>query len=427
MKIEKAYQLAREMYAGYGVDTANALKRLAGIRISLHCWQGDDISGFSARGGSSSGGEPSRGNLGGVLPTGNYPGKARTPEELRSDLAKALGLIPGRHRVSLHSIYAETKARPADRDELAPDHFAAWVAWARTHKLGLDFNGTFFSHPLAESGRTLSHPDRAVRRFWIDHARACRRIGAFMGRQQKTPCVTNIWVPDGSKDTPADRKAPRELLKQSLDEIFKEKCRPAHNLDSLEGKLFGLGSEAYVAGSHDFYLAYAVAHRKLLCMDTGHFHPTESVADKLTAVLSQLDQVLLHVSRGVRWDSDHVVTLTDDLRSLAEEIVRGNYLQRVYIGLDFFDASINRIAAWVIGARAMLQALLIALVEPTDTLRQMELKGDFTARLALMEELKSLPFGAVWNYYCLQQDVPPNHAWMREVKAYETAVQFQRR
>jgi len=416
MTIPKAYQLASEQYAAHGVDTTRALKQLAAIRLSLHCWQGDDVAGF----------EPRRGNLGGVLPTGNYPGRARTPEELRTDLAKALSLIPGRHRVNLHAIYAETRARPADRDELAPQHFADWVVWARAHKLGLDFNGTFFSHPLAESGRTLSHPDRAIRRFWIDHARACRRIGAFMGRQLKTPCVTNIWVPDGSKDTPADRKRPRELLRQSLDEIFKESYRPAHNLDALEGKLFGLGSEAYVAGSHDFYLAYAVAHHKLLCMDTGHFHPTESVADKLSAVLSQLPQVLLHVSRGVRWDSDHVVTLTDDIRSLAEEIVRGDYLPRVHIGLDFFDASINRVAAWVIGARAMLQALLIALVEPTATLRRLELQRDFTARLALMEELKSLPFGAVWDYYCCRQDVPANHAWMREIKTYEAAVQSKR-
>ena len=416
MKIKKAYQLAREMYAGYGVDTVKALKRLVDIRLSLHCWQGDDVSGF----------EPPRGNLGGVMPTGNYPGKARTPAELRCDLAKALDLIPGRQRVNLHAIYAEIRTRPADRDELVPDHFAGWVAWAHAHKLGLDFNGSFFSHPLAESGRTLSHPDRAIRRFWIDHARACRRIGAFMGRQLKTPCVTNIWIPDGYKDTPADRKAPRELLRQSLDEIFKETYKPACNLDALEGKLFGLGSEAYVVGSHDFYLAYAVAHRKLLCLDTGHFHPTESVSDKLSAVLSQLPQIFLHVSRGVRWDSDHVVTLTDDVRSLAEEIVRGDYLQRVHIGLDFFDASINRVAAWVIGARAMLQALLIALVEPTAALRRMELQGNFTARLALMEELKSLPFGAVWDYYCYQQDVPANHDWMREIKAYEAAVQSKR-
>ena len=417
MTIYQAYSAARARYAAHGVNTDRALGQLAAIRLSLHCWQGDDVAGF----------EPRRGNLGGVLPTGNYPGRARNPEELRADLAKALSLIPGRHRVSLHAIYAETGGRPVERDALAPEHFAGWVAWARARKLGLDFNGTFFSHPLAESGRTLSHPDKAIRRFWIDHARACRRIGAFMGRSLRTTCVTNIWVPDGSKDTPADRKGPRELLRRSLDEIFNEPHKPAHNLDALEGKLFGLGSEAYVAGSHDFYLAYAVAHRKLLCLDTGHFHPTESVADKLSAVLSQLDQVLLHVSRGVRWDSDHVVTLTDDLRSLAEEIVRGAYLERVHIGLDFFDASINRVAAWVIGARATLQALLIALLEPSAALRRMEGKGDFTARLALLEELKSMPFGDVWDYYCARQDVPSNHAWMREIEAYQSAVQFRRR
>ena len=416
MSIQKAYQLAREQYTAYGVDTAAALRRLAAVRLSIHCWQGDDVTGF----------EPRRGNLGGVLPTGNYPGRARTPLELRADLTKALNLIPGCHRVSLHSIYAETGSSPVDRDELAPQHFAGWVAWAREHKLGLDFNGTFFSHPLAESGCTLSHPDRSVRRFWIDHARACRRIGAFMGRQLHSPCVTNIWIPDGSKDTPVDRKGPRERLRQSLDAIFAQPNSLRHNLDALEGKLFGLGSEAYVAGSHDFYLAYAVAHRKLLCMDMGHFHPTESVADKLSAVLAQLDQVLLHVSRGVRWDSDHVVTLTDELRSLAEEIVRGDYLARVHIGLDYFDASINRVAAWVIGARAMLQALLIAMLEPTAALRRMERQGDLTARLALLEDLKGLPFGAIWDYYCCQQDVPANQAWMREVKAYEATVQSRR-
>lgn len=416
MTIPKAYQLAREQYAEYGVDVAGALKRLAAIPISLHCWQGDDVAGFEAP----------RGNMGGVLPTGNYPGRARTPTELRSDLEKALSLIPGRHRVNLHSFYAETGGKPVDRDALDERHFAGWVAWARARKLGLDFNGSFFSHPLAESGRTLSHPDRGIRRFWVDHALACRRIGAYMGRQLKTACVANIWVPDGSKDTPADRKAPRELLKQSLDEIFKQPANPAHILDSLEGKLFGIGSESYVVGSHDFYLAYAVAHRKLLCLDMGHFHPTESVADKLSAVLCQLDQVLLHVSRGVRWDSDHVVTLTDDLRSLAEEIVRGDYMRRVHIGLDFFDASINRVAAWVIGARAMLQALLLALLEPGVMLRRLELQGDFSSRLAILEEVKSLPFGAVWDYYCLQQNVPPRHAWLKDIKNYEAKVQFKR-
>ncbi|MBI2438860.1 MAG: L-rhamnose isomerase [Lentisphaerae bacterium] len=417
MTIAKAYSSARQQYAQYGVDPAKALKQLAAIRLSLHCWQGDDVTGFEGRHSSS----------GGLLATGNYPGRARTAAELRTDLAKALSLIPGSHRVNLHAIYAETGSKRAERDELGPEHFAGWVAWARAHKLGLDFNGTFFAHPLAESGRTLSNPESAIREFWIDHARACRRIGAFMGRELKTPCITNIWIPDGSKDTPADRKTPRELLRSSLDEIFKQAYNAAYNLDALEGKLFGLGSEAYVVGSHEFYLAYAVAHRKLLCLDTGHFHPTESVSDKLSAVLCQLPRVLLHVSRGLRWDSDHVVILSDDTRALAEEIVRGDYLRRVHIGLDFFDASINRVAAWVLGARAMLQALLIALLEPSAKLRELERRGDFTARLALLEELKSLPFGAVWNYYCLQHNVPATQAWLKEVKAYETSVQFKRR
>ncbi|MBI2441086.1 MAG: L-rhamnose isomerase [Lentisphaerae bacterium] len=417
MTIARAYASARQQYAEKGVDTAKALKQLAAIRLSLHCWQGDDLTGFEGR----------RSSSGGLLATGNYPGRARTADELRADLAKALSLIPGSHRVNLHAIYAETGGKRVERDELRPEHFVGWVAWAHARKLGLDFNGTFFAHRLAESGRTLSHPKSAIRRFWVDHARACRRIGAFMGRALKTPCITNIWIPDGSKDTPADRKTPRELLRSSLDEIFRQPYNPAYNLDALEGKLFGLGSEAYVVGSHEFYLAYAVAHRKLLCLDTGHFHPTESVSDKLSAVLCQLPRVLLHVSRGLRWDSDHVVTLTDDTRALAEEIVRGDYLRRVHIGLDFFDASINRVAAWVLGARAMLQALLIALLEPSAALRRLELEGDLTARLALLEELKSLPFGAVWNYYCRQQNVPATQAWLKEVKAYETSVQFKRR
>lgn len=410
--VRQAYAAARKRYAVLRVDTDRVLRQLAQIKISLHCWQGDDVAGF----------EPPQGNMGGIMPTGNYPGKARTPDELRADLIKALALIPGRHRVNLHAIYAETGGRRVDRDALEPRHFARWMDWAAHHKLGLDLNGTFFSHAHASSGMTLAHPDRGIRRFWIEHARACRRIGAAMGRRLGTPCVINIWVPDGFKDTPADRQAPRERLRQSLDAIFAAPIRPAYALDSLEGKLFGLGSEAYVVGSYDFYLAYAVARRKLLCMDTGHFHPTESVADKLSAVLGQLDGVLLHVSRGVHWDSDHVVTLTDDLRALAEEIVRGDYLRRVHIGLDFFDASINRVAAWVIGARAMLKALLIALLEPTALLRKMELQGDFTARLAMLEELKTLPFGAIWDYHCLQQDVPVGADWLPELKRYERDV-----
>jgi len=414
--IKRAFILSKDRYAEYGVDAEQAIRKLGQLPLSIHCWQGDDVVGF----------EPFRGNLGGVMPTGNYPGQARTPDELRSDLEQALKLIPGRQRVNLHAIYAETAGRRVERDELEPKHFARWMDWAESLKLGFDFNGSFFSHPKAESGRTLSHPDQGIRRLWIGHAKACRKIGAAFGRRLGTPCVTNIWIPDGSKDLPADRKTPRELLRESLDTIFAETIRPSESLDALEGKLFGLGSECYVVGSHDFYLAYAVANRKLLCMDTGHFHPTESVADKLSAVLSQLDAVMLHVSRGVRWDSDHVVTLTDDLRALAEEIVRGKYLKRTHIGLDFFDASINRVAAWVVGARCMQKALLIALLEPTVRLREYEARGDFTSRLALLEELKTLPFGAVWDYYCLRQNIPVADAWLAEIKRYERAVQSKR-
>jgi len=421
-QITQAYRLAREQYKRLGVDTERALAQLAKIHISLNCWQGDDVAGFSATGGSASGGEPPRGNLGGVMPTGKYPGKARSGDELRSDLSQALKLIPGYHRVNLHAIYAETDGKLVERDELQPAHFEQWIAWAKTRKLGLDFNGSFFSHPHAESGMTLSHPDRGIRNFWVRHAKTCRRIGAAMGRRLGTTCTTNIWIPDGSKDMPVDRKTPRVLLKQSLDNIFSDYIRPAHSLDALEGKLFGLGSECYVVGSYDFYLAYAVANRKLLCLDTGHFHPTESVADKLSAVLSQMDTVLLHISRGVRWDSDHVVTLTDELRLLAEEIVRGNYLQRVFIGLDFFDASINRVAAWVIGARCVQKAFLFALLEPHEILRKMELSGDFTSRLALFEELKTMPAGSVWDWYCMQKGTPVREQWIKEIKKYERDV-----
>ncbi len=409
--IQNNYQAATERYASLGVDTGKALQILQTIPLSLHCWQGDDVTGFEQQGG----------DMGGIMATGNYPGKARNPSELRADISKALELIPGKHRVNLHAIYAEQKNK-ADRNELTVEHFSNWIGWAKQNKLGLDFNGTFFAHPKAANGRTLSHQDQAIRRFWVEHGQACRKIGALMGEQLGSPCVTNIWVPDGSKDVPVDRKTPRELLTLSLDEIFAEDLNPNHNLDAVEGKLFGLGSEAYVVGSYDFYLAYAVARNKMLCLDTGHFHPTESVADKLSSVLLQLNKVLLHVSRGLRWDSDHVVVLSDDIRSLCEELIRGNYLEKTTIGLDFFDASINRVAAWVIGSRAALKALLIALLEP-EYLRELEQNEDFTARLALMEDLKSLPFGAVWDFYCLQKDVPLDTLWINEVRQYEKTVQ----
>jgi L-rhamnose isomerase len=356
------------------------------------------------------------------MATGNHPGKARTPDELRADLERAYSLIPGKHRLNLHAIYAETGGKKVERNELGFEHFANWVEWAAEQGLGIDFNPTFFAHPKAESGFTLAHADDGIRRFWVEHGQVCRRIGAGIGKALGSPCVTNVWIPDGYKDMPADRKAPRERLRDALDSVFEEELDPDVNLDCVESKLFGIGSESYVVGSHEFYLGYAVRNSKLLCLDSGHFHPTEEIADKLSAVLTFLDEVLLHVSRGVRWDSDHVVILSDENRAIARELVRGDYLGRVHIGLDYFDASINRVAAWVIGMRAMLRAMLLALLEPAGQLRKLECDGDMTGRLALFEELKSLPFGPVWDYYCLSRNVPVGAAWLDEVRKYEKAV-----
>jgi len=411
--LESSYQNARERYAAYGVDTDAALEKLKDIPISLHCWQGDDVGGLEHVESASGGG---------IQATGNYPGKARTGDELRADIEKALSLIPGRHRLNLHAMYAETGGQKVERNALRPEHFTGWIDWAREKGLGMDFNPSLFAHPMADSGFTLSSYDAGVRRFWIDHCIACRKIGEAIGKALGTPCVTNVWIPDGMKDIPVDRMAPRALLRQSLDEIFAEGIDPRNNLDSVESKLFGIGSESYVVGSHEFYLGYAIENGVLLTLDSGHFHPTEAIADKISSVLLYVDELLLHVSRGVRWDSDHVVILSDELRATAEEIIRHDALNRVHIGLDFFDASINRIAAWVTGTRAMLKALLIALLEPTDTLRQFEKEGDYTARLAMLEELKTLPFGAVWDYYCQKQDVAVGTAWINEVRDYERQV-----
>ena len=414
--IERAYEAAREAYGALGVDAEQALETLGRIPISMHCWQGDDVGGFE---------DPDAALDGGIAATGNYPGKARSADELRSDLDQAFALIPGKHRLNLHAIYLESDRR-VERDALEPRHFQGWIEWARAKGIGMDFNPSFFSHPKAADGLTLTHPDDAIRAFWVSHGIACRRIGAAMGEALGTPCVTNVWIPDGCKDTPADRKAPRERLRESLDAIFAEPLDARHNLDAVECKLFGIGSESYVAGSHEFYMGYAMRNGTLLCLDAGHFHPTEVISDKISAVLGFLDEILLHVSRGVRWDSDHVVTLSDELRAIAAEIVRGRYLDRVHIGLDFFDASINRVAAWVIGMRCMLKALLLALLEPAPKLREYELAGDFTARLALQEELKSLPFGAVWDRHCVRQNVPLGMAWLHEVKEYEKQVLAER-
>lgn len=415
--IQSAYAAAKQRYADLGVDTDAALKRLAAIPISLHCWQGDDVAGFESAGESLGGG---------LAVTGNYPGKARTPDELRADLNQALALIPGKHRLNLHAFYGEFGARRVDRNEIRPEYFQGWIDWAKSQQVGMDFNPTFFSHPKAADGFTLSSADRGIREFWIEHGILCRQIGAAIGKALGKACVTNVWIPDGYKDLPVDRRGPRERLVQSLDAIFAEKLDPKHNLDAVESKLFGIGSESYVVGSHEFYLGYAIKHKTLLTLDAGHFHPTETISDKLSAAFCWLDEIMLHVSRGVRWDSDHVVILTDELEAIAQELVRGDFLARTHIGLDYFDASINRVAAWGIGTRAMIKALLLALVEPTARLRDFERSGDFTGRLALLEEAKTLPAGAVWDYYCLQQNVPVGPAWLDEVRTYEREVQSRR-
>ncbi len=412
--IARAFEIAKEEYAEHGVDADAAIRRLETIPVSIHCWQGDDVGGFETPGAELSGG--------GIQATGNYPGKARTIGELRGDLEKALSLIPGRHRLNLHACYLDNGGVFVDRNEIEPRHFQGWIDWAKANRLGLDFNPTYFSHKKAADGFTLSHEDTAIRAFWIEHGIACRRIGAEMGRQLGSPTVTNFWIPDGYKDIPVDRSSPRERLADSLDKIFAEKIDPSLHLDAVESKLFGIGAESYTVGSHEFYLGYAVSRQKLLCLDSGHFHPTEAISDKISSVLMFCPQLLLHVSRPVRWDSDHVVILDDELQSIAKELIRGGWIDRVHIGLDFFDASINRVAAWVIGTRNMLKALLIALLEPFESLRQLESSMDFTRRLALLEELKSLPWSAVWNYYCALKGAPVGVRWIDEVKQYERTV-----
>jgi len=411
--IELFYDLAKERYARLGVVTDEALDTLGRISISIHCWQGDDVGGFE---------DASQGLGGGMVATGNYPGKARSPQELRSDFEKALSLIPGKHRFNIHASYAEMNSKRVDRDALSVDKFKNWIAWAKSIGIGLDFNQTYFSHPKVKAGFTLTSPDKAVRKFWIEHGIRCREIGAAIGKALGNTCLTNLWIPDGMKDTPADRRGPRERLLESLDAIFKKKIDKRFNLDSVEPKLFGIGAESYTPGSHEFYIGYAVSRQILLTLDAGHYHPTESIADKISSVLMFLPEIALHVSRGIHWDSDHVVTLTDDLQLIAQEIVWGGFLGRVRIGLDYFDASINRVAAWVIGARNMLKALLLALLGPIEQLKRFVAEGDYTSRLALMEEAKTLPFGAVWDYYCHKLGVPLGNAWLAEINQYERSV-----
>ena len=412
-QIDQAYRLANERYAALGVDTDKALKQLDSIPVSIHCWQGDDVGGFENAGQELGGG---------LAVTGNYPGKARTPAELRADFEAALSVLPGRHRFNLHACYAEMGRRKVDRDELSAAQFKNWIAWAKAIRVGLDFNPTFFAHPKVVGGVTLSSANKGIRQFWIEHGIRSREIGAAIGKALDNTCLNNLWIPDGMKDTPADRRGPRERLAESLDAVYQKKINPKYNVDSVEPKLFGIGAESYTPGSHEFYLGYAVSRQILLTLDAGHYHPTEGIADKISSVLCYLPEIALHVSRGVRWDSDHVVTLTDELQAIAQEIVWGGNTRRVRIGLDYFDASINRVAAWVIGARNMRKALLLALVAPIAKLRQLEAQGDYTSRLALMEDAKLLPAGAVWDYYCFRQSVPVGEAWLPEIKNYERTV-----
>ncbi|PAD22158.1 L-rhamnose isomerase [Terribacillus saccharophilus] len=410
MTVIKAYELAKAMYEGLGVDVEAALDKLKTVPISIHCWQGDDIGGFEVQQNELSGG---------IDVTGNYPGKATTPEELRADLEMALRLIPGKHRINLHAIYAETDGQHVERNEIKPEHFRNWVEWAKKHDLGLDFNPTIFSHSKAADGLTLAHPDEEIRQFWIEHCIASRRIGEYFGKELGTASLTNIWIPDGYKDVPSDRLTPRERLKRSLDQIFAVEIDENYNIDAVESKLFGIGSESYVVGSHEFYMGYALTRGKHLLMDTGHYHPTEMVSNKLSGTLPFTDKIALHVSRPVRWDSDHVVTFDDELKEIAHELVRNDTLDTIRIGLDFFDASINRVAAWVIGTRNMQKALLYALLTPHAELKEYQEKEQFTERLMLMEELKSYPFGAVWDYFCQEMQVPRGTAWLQHVQEYE--------
>ncbi|HRK20478.1 MAG TPA: L-rhamnose isomerase [Fimbriimonadaceae bacterium] len=410
------FESAVERYAEVGVDVESAMAKLAEIPISLHCWQGDDVGGFEAAGSELGGG---------LAVTGNYLGKARTPEELRQDMEAALSLLPGKHRLNLHAMYGEFGGQNIDRVQIEPKHFEPWIEWCASQGLGFDFNPTCFNHPKASDGFTLAHRDAGVREFWIEHCRRCREIGDNAGKKLGSKTVTNIWVPDGFKDTPADRLGPRERLRESLDAVFATPLE--HNLDSVESKLFGIGSESYVAGSHEFYLGYAIANRTLYCLDAGHYHPTESIADKITSCLVWLDEILLHVSRGVRWDSDHVVTLTDDLLAIAREIVANGFLDRVHIGLDFFDASINRVAAWVIGTRSMRKALLIAMLEPSERIRADEGSGDYTSRLFRQENLRALPWGEVWAEVCRRSDIPEGEDALQVIKDYENRVLSHRR
>ncbi|MCO7174913.1 L-rhamnose isomerase [Sporolactobacillus kofuensis] len=410
--VKKNYELAKERYAAIGVDTEHVLDALQKIKVSIHCWQGDDVLGFM---------NPGQELTGGISVSGNYPGRATTPSQLRADLDEALRLIPGKHKVNLHSIYVDTDEK-VDLDSIEPRHYASWVQWAKEKGLGLDFNPTLFSHPMFESGFSLSSTDKNIRDFWIEHCKRCRKISAYFGEELGQQSVDNIWIPDGFKDNPIDKISPRERLMEALDEILKEKIDTNYTIEAVEGKLFGTGVESYTVGSHEFYMLYALTRDILWTIDAGHFHPTEDISDKFSSYLLFGKGLMLHVSRPVRWDSDHVVIMDDALIRIARSLVRDNLLDRTNIGLDFFDATINRVAAWVIGTRNTLKALLMAMLAPIDALKDAENQHNFTKRLALTEELKSYPFGAVWDYYCLKNNVPVGEDWIKEVDHFEKSI-----
>lgn len=408
--VREAYRLAKERYAQFGIDTDKAIEKTLSVPLSIHCWQGDDVTGFEGLTEVSGGG---------ILATGNYPGRARNGEELRKDISFAMSLIPGTSRLNLHALYAETDGKKVERDELGPEHFEKWIHWAQDRHIKLDFNPSFFSHPLANSGYTLSSKDKEIRDFWIRHGKASRRIASAIGEAQGEPAINNIWIPDGSKDMLTDRDSPRELLQSALDEIFAEPVHKDFIIDTVESKLFGIGSEAYVVGSHEFYMGYAVKHQIKLCLDMGHFHPTETLTDKISALLAFVPGLLLHISRGIRWDSDHVAIYSDDVRDLCKELNRLDVFGKVHIALDYFDASINRIAAWVIGSRAFRKALLEAFLEPLGLIRQAEASGKFHERLTLIEESKTLPISAVWDALCLKAGTPIGTDWLKHIADYE--------
>lgn len=409
--LRKEYELAKKEYAKIGVDTDKALERLANVRISMHCWQGDDVRGFLFNSDLS----------GGIQTTGNYPGRARNVKELKEDITEVLKLVPGKFNLNLHAIYADTDEK-IDLDQIEPKHFAKWVEFAKEHNLGLDFNPTCFSHPMASSGFTLSSADDKVRNFWIEHCKRSRKIGEYFGKELGIPCVTNIWIPDGMKDIPYDRLSPRKRLEDSLDQILEEKIDPKYNIDSVESKVFGIGVESYTVGSNEFYLGYATKNQTALTLDSGHFHPTEYISDKISSVLLYVPHLLLHVSRPVRWDSDHVVIFDDELNEIARSLVRGNLIEKTSIGLDYFDASINRIAAWVVGIRSTQKALLKAMLEPVDTINELEKDMKYTDRMVLTEEMKSMPFGIVYDYYCFINNIPVGSEYLAEIKDYENKV-----